>query len=71
MVCARDNPSFAIYDVASNTISPSLALTILLEAWPINLYPKLWVLPTGSTLVIAGGLAVPACVGAGCPQARL
>lgn len=49
-----DNPSFTIYNVTSNTLTPSLTLTILLEAFPINLYPYLFVMPTGSTLIITG-----------------
>lgn len=49
-----DNPSYTIYDVSDNSFIPSLTLTILLEAWPINLLPYLWVLPTGSTLVLTG-----------------
>ena len=49
-----DNPSYSIFFPENNTYSPALTLTILLEAWPISLYPFVNVLPSGSTLVIAG-----------------
>lgn len=51
-----DNPSYSIFYPENNTYSPALTLTILLKSWPINLYPYTTVLPTGSTLVIAGAL---------------
>ncbi|DBB11708.1 TPA: hypothetical protein ACH3X3_005878 [Trebouxia sp. C0006] len=49
-----DNPSFTIYNVTSNSLTPSLTLTILLEAYPINLYPYLFLMPTGSVLIVTG-----------------
>ena len=49
-----DNPSFTILNTTDFSKSPALALTILLEAWPINSYPYVIALPSGSTLVIAG-----------------
>ncbi len=46
--------SFTIYNVTSNSLTPSLTLTILLEAYPINLYPYLFLMPTGSVLIVTG-----------------
>ncbi|KAK9791838.1 hypothetical protein WJX73_007086 [Symbiochloris irregularis] len=50
----QNNPTYQVYYPGNNTLSPALALTILLESWPVNTYPFAVVLPTGSTLVIAG-----------------
>lgn len=49
-----DNPTYTIYNYTANSFSTSLTLTILLDAFPINLYPYAWVLPTGSTLIMTG-----------------
>ncbi|KAK9832391.1 hypothetical protein WJX74_008758 [Apatococcus lobatus] len=50
-----DNPTYTIYDPASGTLSGDVPLPILADAWPINLYPYLTVLPqSGSVLTIAG-----------------
>lgn len=49
-----DNPSYSILNSGNFSQSPSLTLTILLEAWPINGYPYAVQLPSGSVLVIAG-----------------
>ena len=40
-----DNPTYTIYDPASGTLSGDVPLPILADAWPINLYPYLVVLP--------------------------
>ena len=49
-----DNPSYSIINSTTLEQSPSLTLTILLEAWPINSYPFATQLPSGSVLIIAG-----------------
>ena len=49
-----DNPTYQIFDSSTYELSPPLTLTILLESWPINTYPFVVVLPTGSNLVVAG-----------------
>ena len=54
--CSYDNPTFAILDTTNYSISPELTLTILLEAWPIGSYPYAVLLPSGSALIIAGGV---------------
>lgn len=40
-----DNPTYTIYDPASGTLSGDVPLPILADAWPINLYPYLTILP--------------------------
>ena len=55
-----DNPSDSILNSGNFSQSPSLTLTILLEAWPINIYPYAVQLPSGSVLVIAGVSALHA-----------
>ena len=54
--------TYEIYDPVANTLTPALTLTILLDAYPINLYPYLWVLPTGSTLILAGEPTLSFCM---------
>lgn len=49
-----DNPTYSVIDSTTLEQSPSLTLTILLEAWPINSYPYATQLPSGSVLIIAG-----------------
>ena len=49
-----DNPSFSILDPSDFSQSPSLTLALLLEAWPVNSYPYVVQLPTGSVYVAAG-----------------
>lgn len=49
-----DNPSFSILDTGNFSQSPSLTLALLLEAWPVNSYPYVVQLPSGSVLVAAG-----------------
>ena len=49
-----DNPTYSIINSTSLAQSPSLTLTILLEAWPINSYPYAIQLPSGSVLIVAG-----------------
>ncbi|KAK9863598.1 hypothetical protein WJX84_001727 [Apatococcus fuscideae] len=50
-----DNPTFTMYDPAAETLTKDVPLQILSDAWPINLYPYLGLLPhTGSVLTIAG-----------------
>ncbi|KAK9861867.1 hypothetical protein WJX84_011613, partial [Apatococcus fuscideae] len=47
-------PSYTILSPTDNSLSRPLALTILMESSPINTYPFLAVMPSGSTLIIAG-----------------
>lgn len=54
-----DNPSFSILDPSDFGQSPSLTLAALLEAWPVNSYPYVVQLPTGSVYVAAGILVLP------------
>ena len=49
-----NNPTYQLFNATNNSLSPALALSILLESWPINSYPWLCVLPSGSVLIIAG-----------------
>ncbi len=49
-----DNPTYSIINSTNLAQSPSLTLTILLEAWPINSYPYAIQLPSGSVLIVAG-----------------
>ena len=49
-----DNPSFSIMNPSDLSQSPSLTLALLLEAWPVNSYPYVVQLPTGSVFVAAG-----------------
>ncbi|KAL0048241.1 hypothetical protein WJX82_010870 [Trebouxia sp. C0006] len=51
-----NNPTYQLFNATNNSLSPALALSILLESWPINSYPWLCVLPSGSVLIIAGSL---------------
>ncbi|KAA6418817.1 MAG: hypothetical protein FRX49_11174 [Trebouxia sp. A1-2] len=51
-----NNPTYQFFNATNNSLSPALALSILLESWPINSYPWLCVLPSGSVLIIAGSL---------------
>lgn len=51
---AYDNPTFNIMNTTDFSQSRALALTILLNAWPVGSYPFLVQLPAGSVLVIAG-----------------
>ena len=46
--------SYTVLSPTDNSLSRPLALTILMESWPVNTYPFLAVMPTGSTLIIAG-----------------
>lgn len=46
--------TYAILDSQNFSLSRQLTLTILLETWPINTYPFLTLLPSGSTLIVAG-----------------
>ena len=55
----HDNPSFSILDPSDFSHSPSLTLALLLEAWPVNSYPYVVQLPSGSVFVAAGTLANP------------
>ena len=52
-----DNPSFSIFNSVNYSQSPSLTLALLLEAWPVNSYPYVVQLPSGSVLVGAGGFS--------------
>ena len=49
-----DNPSFSIFNTGNYSQSPSLTLALLLEAWPVNSYPYVVQLPSGSVFVAAG-----------------
>ena len=49
-----NNPTYQLFNASDNSLSPALALSILMESWPINSYPWLCVLPSGSVLIIAG-----------------
>ena len=51
-----DNPTFSILDPTDFSQSPSLTLAALLEAWPVNSYPYVVQLPTGSVYIAAGSL---------------
>lgn len=74
-----DNPSFSIMDPSDLSQSPSLTLALLLEAWPVNSYPYVVQLPTGSVFVAAGKclaqqLSLPECwhrCMSACPSAGL
>ena len=52
----QNNPTYQLFYPSNNSLSTPLTLTILLESWPVNTYPHAIVLPTGSTLIIAGML---------------
>ena len=54
-----DNPSFSILDPSDFSQSPSLTLAALLEAWPVNSYPYVVQLPTGSVYIAAGSILLP------------
>ncbi|KAL0036357.1 hypothetical protein WJX77_003871 [Trebouxia sp. C0004] len=47
-------PTYAVFDSTTYRLSRQLTLSILLETWPINTYPFVTVLPSGSVLIIAG-----------------
>lgn len=49
-----NNPSYSIFNTTTYSQSPSLTLALLLEAWPVNSYPYVVQLPTGSVFVAAG-----------------
>ena len=49
-----DNPTYSVINDTTLEQTPSLTLTILLEAWPINSYPYATQLPSGSVLIVAG-----------------
>ena len=51
-----NNPTYQIFYPSNETLSTPLVLTILMESNPVNTYPFAIVLPTGSTLIIAGRL---------------
>ena len=51
-----NNPTYQIFYPSNETLSVPLVLTILMESNPVNTYPFAIVLPTGSTLIIAGML---------------
>ncbi|KAA6429021.1 MAG: hypothetical protein FRX49_01131, partial [Trebouxia sp. A1-2] len=51
-----DNPSFSIFNPGNYSQSPSLTLALLLEAWPVNSYPYVVQLPSGSVFVAAGDI---------------
>nr|QOL01228.1 putative extracellular protein TR9_036 [Trebouxia lynnae] len=51
-----DNPSFSILNPSDLSQSPSLTLALLLEAWPVNSYPYVVQLPSGSVFVAAGAI---------------
>ena len=53
-----DNPTYQIFYTNNYTLSNPLTLTILLESWPINTYPFVVVLSTGSNLIVAGDLFI-------------
>ena len=57
-----DNPSFSILNSTDLSQSPSLTLALLLEAWPVNSYPYVVQLPTGSVFVAAGIVPPGSCV---------
>ncbi|KAL0048178.1 hypothetical protein WJX82_009358 [Trebouxia sp. C0006] len=59
-----DNPTYSVIDSTTLEQSPSLTLTILLEAWPINSYPYATQLPSGSVLIIAGAQMEAMYIGA-------
>ena len=56
--CVQDprtnNPTYQIFYPENETLSTPLVLTILMESNPVNTYPFAIVMPTGSTLIIAG-----------------
>ena len=56
-----DNPSFSIFNSGNYSQSPSLTLALLLEAWPVNSYPYVVQLPSGSVFVAAGHLLFWPC----------
>ena len=49
-----NNPTYQIFYPENETLSTPLVLTILMESNPVNTYPFAIVMPTGSTLIIAG-----------------
>lgn len=49
-----DNPSYSLLNSGNFSQSPSLTLSIFLEAWPFTEYPYAVLLPSGSVLVISG-----------------
>ena len=49
-----NNPTYQIFYPNNETLSVPLVLTILMESNPVNTYPFAIVMPTGSTLIIAG-----------------
>lgn len=51
--------TYAVLDSETFSLSRQLTLTILLETWPINTYPFLTLLPSGSTLIVAGERPTP------------
>ena len=50
-----DNPTYIIYNPSTNALSNDINFPLLANAWPVNLFPFLAILPyTGSVLVITG-----------------
>lgn len=49
-----DNPTYSIFNTTTYAQSPSLTVAALLEAWPVNSYPYVVQLPSGSVYLAAG-----------------
>ena len=54
-----DNPTWSIFNTTTYSQSPSLTVAALLEAWPVNSYPYVVQLPSGSIYLAAGIAAQP------------